>query len=91
MTHNKTVSIHILFLFITLFLGNLVSFLLFNNLTTFYHDNLDGIVVENKILGEFYSGNQSSIEIFLYGDVVLRLINSKNYNGIFLPKFSVLK
>lgn len=27
-------------------------------------------------------------EIFLYGDVVLRLINSKNYNGIFLPKFS---
>lgn len=27
-------------------------------------------------------------EIFLYGDVVLRLINSKNYNGIFLPKFT---
>ena len=50
MTHNKAVLIHILFLFITLFLGNLVSFLLFNNLTTFYHDNLDGLVFENKML-----------------------------------------
>ena len=88
MTHNKTVSIHILFLFITLFLGNLVSFLLFNNLTTFYHDNLDGIVVENKILGEFYSGNESSIEIFLNGE--LKIFYHRHFLKPFILIYSIL-
>ena len=88
MTHNKTISIHVLFLFITLFLGNLLSFLLFNNLTTFYHDNLDGIIVENKILGEFYSGNQSSIEIFLNGE--LKIYYHRHFLKPFILIYSIL-
>ena len=69
MLKKKIILNHILFLFITLFLGNLISILLFNDLTTFYHDNLDSLVVYNKILGDFYSGNKISSEIFLNGEL----------------------
>ena len=69
MLKKKIIINHILFLFITLFLGNLISILLFYDLTTFYHDNLDGLIVYNKILGEFYSGNKISSKIFLNGEL----------------------
>ena len=69
MLKKKIILNHTVFLFITLFLGNLISVLLFYDLTTFYHDNLDGLIVYNKILGEFYSGNKISSQIFLNGEL----------------------
>ena len=58
-----------IYLFITLFLGHIVSLILFNNLTTFYHDNLDSFVVYNHVIGKIYSGSYNNSDIFLNGEL----------------------
>ena len=49
---------HFFFLFI--FIGYVVSFILFGNFTLFYIDRLDNEIVYNHILGNFYRGNKNS-------------------------------
>ena len=41
MLENNKIVIHLLFLFILLVFGHIVSIVLFKDLTVFYHDNLD--------------------------------------------------
>ena len=57
---------HFFFLFI--FIGYVVSFILFGNFTLFYIDRLDNEIVYNHILGNFYKGNSEAAEIFLNGE-----------------------
>ena len=57
---------HFFFLFI--FIGYVVSFILFGNFTLFYIDRLDNEIVYNHILGNFYKGNYEAAEIFLNGE-----------------------
>ena len=52
MPENNKIVIHLLFLFILLVFGHIVSIVLFKDLTVFYHDNLDSIiVVYNQVIG----------------------------------------
>ena len=57
---------HYFFLFI--FLGYIVSYILFGNFTLFYIDRLDNELVYNQILGRFYRGDLDAAEIFLNGE-----------------------
>ena len=67
---NKIIyQIILFFLFLTLFFGNIISYLIFNDLTTFYHDRLDSVVVMNEIVGRIYSGNLNATDIFLNGEL----------------------
>lgn len=58
-----------LFLFIALFFEHIFSFILLQNFTTFYHDNLDSLVVYNQVIGKIYNGEYNSAEIFLNGEL----------------------
>lgn len=61
--------------FISLILMNyLFPLLIFNQITLFYHDNLDSIIVYNHILGKIYKGDPSSIDIFLSGKISIEYL-----------------
>jgi len=57
-------------LFISLLLINyFFPLLIFNEITLFYHDNLDGVIAWNHILGKFYRGEPVTVDIFLAGKI----------------------
>ena len=61
--------------FISLILLNyLFPLLIFNQITLFYHDNLDHITVHNYILGKIYRGDPSSIDFFLGGKISIEYL-----------------
>ena len=61
--------------FISLILVNyLFPLLIFNQITLFYHDNLDHITVHNYILGKIYRGDPNSIDIFLGGKISIEYL-----------------
>ena len=55
--------IHLIFLFI-LSLNYIVPYILFGNITLFYHDALDSEIVYNKIIGRYLESDDSSIDLF---------------------------
>ena len=59
---------HFIFLFI-LSLNYIVPYFLFGNITLFYHDALDSEIIYNKIIGKYYSGETSAINLFLNGEI----------------------
>ena len=61
---------HLLFLLI-ISLNYIFSLLIFGSITTFYHDNLDSIVVYNHIIGKIYKEglNFNLADIFLAGEI----------------------
>ena len=68
MLENNKIVIHLLFLFILLVFGHIVSIVLFKDLTVFYHDNLDSIVVYNQVIGNIISNKYQDSSIFLGGN-----------------------
>lgn len=69
MPKNNIIVIHLLFLFILLVFGHIVSIVLFKDLTVFYHDNLDSIVVYNQVIGNIISNKYQDSSIFLGGNL----------------------
>ena len=69
MPENNKIVIHLLFLFILLVFGHIVSIVLFKDLTVFYHDNLDSIVVYNQVIGNIISNKYQDSSIFLGGNL----------------------
>jgi len=62
-------------LFISLLLVNyFFPLLIFGEITLFYHDNLDIVLVYNHILGKIYKGDISSIDIFLAGKIKIEFL-----------------
>ena len=61
---------HLLFLLI-ISINYIFPLLIFGNLTTFYHDNLDSIVVYNHIIGKIYREglNFNLADVFLSGEL----------------------
>ena len=59
---------HFIFLFI-LSLNYIVPYFLFGNITLFYHDALDSEIIYNDIIGKYYSGETSAINLFLNGEI----------------------
>ena len=81
---------HYFFLFI--FLGYIISFILFGNFTLFYIDKLDNEVVYNHILGSFYKGELNASEIFLNGETKIywlrRLLQPYSLLYVFNTEFA---
>ena len=48
--------------------------LIFNEITLFYHDNLDSMVVYQHVLGKFYRGDVDSIDSFLAGKIKIEYL-----------------
>ena len=59
---------HIFFILL-LFVNYFFPLLIFNEITTFYHDKLDSLVVYNHILGKIYRGELVNADIFLGGEI----------------------
>ncbi len=61
---------HYIFLAI-ISINYIFPYIIFGSITTFYHDNLDSIVVYNKIIGEIYREgfNFNQVKIFLAGEL----------------------
>lgn len=81
---------HYFFLFI--FLGYIISFILFGDFTLFYIDKLDNEVVYNHILGSFYKGELNASEIFLNGETKIywlrRLLQPYSLLYVFNTEFA---
>ena len=69
---NKNIIIY--FFFFILSLNYLVPYVLFGKITLFYHDSLDHEIVYNSIIGKFYSGDTSSINLFLNGEIKIEFL-----------------
>lgn len=69
MKKNNKIIIHFSLLFLLLFFGHIVSIVLFKDLTVFYHDNLDSIVVYNQVIGKIISNKYQDSSIFLGGNL----------------------
>jgi len=62
-------------LFISLLLINyFFPLLIFNEITLFYHDHLDSMVVYNHVLGNFYRGDIGSVDSFLAGKIKIEYL-----------------
>ena len=61
---------HYIFLAI-ISINYIFPYIVFGSITTFYHDNLDSIIVYNKIIGEIYREgfNFNQVKIFLAGEL----------------------
>jgi len=59
---------HLLFIFLLL-INYFFPLLIFNEITLFYHDNLDSMIVYNHVLGKFYRGDIGGIDSFLAGEI----------------------
>ncbi len=59
---------HLIFFSIIL-INYLFPLIIFGKVTTFYHDNLDSLVVYNSIIGKIYSGELINADIFLNGNI----------------------
>ena len=66
--HSKNYKYHLITLGIFL-IYYFLNILTFKSLTTLGHDNLDGLVVYNKIIGDIYSGKILNSDIFLGGEL----------------------
>ena len=66
----KKKNYHLLFLLI-LSIGYIFPLIFFGKLTTFYHDNLDSMVVYNHVIGKIYREgfNIEYANIFLAGEI----------------------
>ncbi len=67
---SKEKNFHLLFLLI-ISVSYLFPFILFGKVTTFYHDNLDSVVVYNHVIGKIYRENFNFgySDIFLAGEI----------------------
>ena len=78
--------------FLLIFLGYLVSYLIFGSFTLFYVDRLDNEVVYNHILGNFYKGDYDAVKIFLNGETKIywlrRLLQPFSLLYIFNTEFA---
>ena len=88
MPENNKIVIHLLFLFILLVFGHIVSIVLFKDLTVFYHDNLDSIVVYNQVIGNIISNKYQDSSIFLGGN--LDFFYLRHFFKPFILLYSVL-
>ena len=65
---SKKKNCHIFFIFL-LILHYIIPLALFGEITLFYHDHLDGGVVYNYVIGEYYRGDQNAFNKFLGGAI----------------------
>ena len=61
-------KIHIYF-FALLSINYLFPLIIFGEITTFYHDNLDIMIPNNKIVGKYMLGDKESLSYFLNGNL----------------------
>ena len=61
-------KIHICF-FALLSINYLFPLIIFGEITTFYHDNLDIMIPTNKIVGKYMLGDKESLSYFLNGNL----------------------
>ena len=64
----KNNKIHYIFIFI-LSLNYLIPYIIFGNVTLFYHDTLDSEIPYNLAIGKFLKGDFDSVKIFLNGQL----------------------
>ncbi len=69
---NKNIIFY--FFFLILSLNYIVPYVLFGKITLFYNDSLDHEIVYNSIIGKFYSGDTSSINLFLNGEIKIEFL-----------------
>tara|TARA_B100000945_G_C20394771_1_gene604220 strand:+ start:212 stop:1804 length:1593 start_codon:yes stop_codon:yes gene_type:complete len=60
----KEINWHYFFIFI-LSLNYLIPYIIFNNITLFYHDALDSEIVYNSVLGKIFRNGSEEIQILL--------------------------
>jgi len=73
--NSKNLKYRYHFFFISLLLVNyFFPLFIFNEITLFYHDNLDSVIVYNNILGKIYRGDLNAVDIFLAGKIKIEYL-----------------